>query len=284
MGKIYDALEKFQQDSKTAVAKSKGSIADYYGQKSDKNGPVELLKPIEMNERVDPKLVTLLDPQSIESEMFKILRGNILFPKTGKPPRSIMITSAVPGEGKSFVSANLAVSIAQNINEHVLLMDCDIRNPTIHRTMGLGEVAGLTEYLNRGLSLQSLLVRTEIAKLTILPGGRPPHNPSELLSSQGMSQLLEEVTTRYSDRYVIIDSPPPQLTAETAAIARQVDGIIIVVKYGGTPRSMVEELVDNLGKEKIIGCVMNWFDLRSSNYYGYGKYGKYHKYYQKLRD
>ena len=84
---------------------------------------------------------------------------------------------------------------------------------------------------------------------------------------------------RYGDRYVIIDSPPPQLTAETSAIARQVDGIIIVLKYGSTPRKMITELVETLGKEKIIGCVMNWYDLSQSTYFGYGKYGKYGKYY-----
>ena len=174
------------------------------------------------------------------------------------------------------MSTNLAVSIAQNINEHVFLMDCDIRKPSVHRSLGLGDVPGLTEYLADDMPLESLLVRTQVKKLTILPGGKPPHNPAELLSSQKMSALLKEVRERYGDRYVIIDSPPPQLTAETSAIARQVDGIIIVLKYGSTPRKMVGELVETLGKEKIIGCVMNWFDLSSSAYYGYGKYGKYY--------
>ena len=284
MGKIYDALEKFQESSKTSVAKSNGSIANYYDQTSSDDDVAKLLKPIKLDSQVDRKLVTLLDPQSIESEMFKILRGNILFPKSGKPPRSVMVTSAVPGEGKSFVSANLAVSIAQNINEHVLLMDCDIRKPTINKTMGLGPVSGLAEYLSGDQNLESVLVKTDIKKLTILTGGNPPHNPAELLSSRKMSLLLDEVTSRYSDRYVIIDSPPPQLTAETNAMARQVDGIILVVKYGSTPRAMVEELVDQLGKEKIIGCVLNWFDLRSSSYFGYGKYGKYSQYYGKKID
>ncbi|MBU4185667.1 MAG: exopolysaccharide biosynthesis protein, partial [Proteobacteria bacterium] len=95
--------------------------------------------------------------------------------------------------------------------------------------------------------------------------------------------LLEEVKTRYADRYIIVDSPPPQLTAETGAIARQVDGIIIVVKFGSTRREMVEDMLEKLGKEKILGVIINRFDIQSKNYgYGkYGNYGKYRKYYGK---
>lgn len=281
MGKIYDALEKSEKDKKPAVESIKGSVVDFYKDKGKKKDPVDLKSTIVINENVDKNLVTYLNPQSLESEMFKILRGNILFPAKGEPPRSILVTSALPGEGKSFVSTNLAVSIAQNINEHVLLVDGDIRKPSVHKYLGYDETKGLAEYLSEERPLSDVLLKTGVKKLSVLPGGRPPHNPAELLSSKKMSQLLEEVKERYSDRYIIIDSPPPQLTAETGAIARQVDAIIIVVKYGSTPREIVVELVETLGKEKIIGCVMNWFDMRSSTYYGYGKYGKYSKYYRK---
>ena len=129
--------------------------------------------------------------------------------------------------------------------------------------------------------MQQVFRKTEMDKLTILSGGRSPHNPAELLSSKKMSELLVEVKERYEDRYIIIDSPPPQLTAETSAIARQVDGVILVVKYGGTPKDLVTDLVEIIGREKILGCVLNWFDLKASSYYGYGKYGKYSKYYRR---
>ncbi len=281
MGKIYDALEKAQKERKPSVETSKGSVVQFYKEEIDELRPINLQQPLSANENVNQNLVTYLNPQSLSSEMFKILRGNILFPANGKPPQSILITSALPGEGKSFVSTNLAVSIAQNINEHVLLIDGDIRKPSVHRYLGFDETDGLADYLAEGIDLSSVLLKTDIKKLTILPGGRPPHNPAELLSSKEMSQLLIEVKERYSDRYIIIDSPPPQLTAETSAIARQVDGIVIVVKYGSTPREIVEELVETLGKEKILGFVMNWFDMRSSTYFGYGKYGKYSKYYRR---
>ena len=96
-----------------------------------------------------------------------------------------------------------------------------------------------------------------------------------------MSRLLQEVKYRYSDRFIVIDSPPPKLTAETSALSRQVDGVLLVIEYGRTSREMVSDLVKTIGKEKIIGIVLNKLDMRFANYYGLGKYKTYSKYYQK---
>lgn len=229
--------------------------------------------------QIDPHLVTYHDPTSVESEIFKILRTNILFPKTGVPPVSIMVTSAIPGDGKSFVAANLAISIAQGIENHVLLMDCDMRRSSIHRKFGFNDnVPGLSEHLSRGVPLHSLLKKTAVEKLTILPGGSAPDNPSELLSSQAMLQLFKEATNRYSDRFIIVDSPPPQLTAETTALANYVDGIILVVRYAATPKDRIMMLLEKMGREKVIGVVMNGYRVPTTERYGYGKYKKYGKY------
>jgi protein-tyrosine kinase len=225
------------------------------------------------NEKMDQNLVSFFNPQSFEAEQFKILRSNLLYPVTGNPPRSVMITSSMPGEGKSFVAANLAISVALNINRHVLLMDCDLRRPSIHSRFGFEDVPGLSDYLSNGVPLLDLLIRTFVDKLTILPSGQPPDNPSELLSSERMSELLAEATERYPDRLIILDSPPPALTAETSVLSRWVDGVIIVIKHGKTPRAGVSDVIDKIGKEKIIGAVMNNFEVYSSRYYGkyYGK-------------
>lgn len=279
MGKVFDALTKSSNENAISTNGPDASIENQMTLPSEENdGELDLAKPLYKQNQADTNLVTLLNPQSFESEQFKILRTNLLFPVSGKPPRTILVTSAVPGEGKSFVSANLAVSIAQNIEEHVLLMDCDIRRPSQHRSFGFDDVPGLSEYLSRRIPLSSLLLKTQVKKLSLLPAGTPPHNPSELLSSEPMSALVEEVKARYPDRYIIIDSPPPKFTAETAALARQVDGIVLVVNSGKTPRGLVEELVETLGKEKILGIVMNRFNFQGSRYYGYGKYGKYAAY------
>ena len=117
-----------------------------------------------------------------------------------------------------------------------------------------------------------------VEKLSLLPGGPIPTNPSELMSSDQMSEMLEEVKYRYSDRLIVIDSPPPGLAAETSFLARQVDGIVLVVEYGKTPRENVEELMDTLGSEKILGTVINYLDFHVTKRYGYGKYGRYGRY------
>ncbi len=296
MGKVYDALKKARKtdggESAPAPPVDRAYFSD--GEKSAAepalkkgNGDSSVNFKTEPGRRVsgyraDPNLVTMIKPRSFEAEQFRMLRTSILFPVSGNAPRSIMVTSAVPGEGKSFVSANLAVSIAYYVDKYVLLMDCDMRLPHINKYFGLGDAPGLSEYLSEGVPLSSLIVKSDVDKLSILPGGRPPPNPSELLASRRMSELLDEVETRFSDRYIIIDSPPPLLTSESSAIARQVDGIVIVVKYGHTAKSMVKELIDALGREKILGVVFNQSEMIALFNDQYGKYGKYGKYYKSV--
>jgi exopolysaccharide/PEP-CTERM locus tyrosine autokinase len=247
------------------------------------NKAVKIPRRIDEPNAVDNHLVSLLDPLSFEAEQFKILRTNLLFPVSGQAPRSILVTSTVLGEGKSFIAANLAVSIAQDIDRHVLLVDCDLRKPKVHIQFGFADVPGLSDYLTNGTALQDLLINTKLDKLSILPAGKPPPNPAELVSSEKMSALIEEVTNRYRDRIIIIDSPPPKLTAESSFLARQVDGIILVVSYGKTRRDDVKELIQKLGKHKVLGCIINRFDLRSLGYYGYKKYHQHGHYYSAKR-
>ena len=136
----------------------------------------------------------------------------------------------------------------------------------------------MSDYLAERRSLDSLLLKTTAEKLTLLPGGPIPPNPSELASSERMSAMLEEVKHRYQDRLIVIDSPPPGLAAETSFLARQVDRILLVVKYGKTPKEDVEDLMETVGSEKVLGVVINYLDMPMSRRYGYGKYGKYGRY------
>jgi len=227
--------------------------------------------------KIDKNIVCIKKPYSLETELFKILRGRILFPVSGKPPRSILITSATPGDGKSFTASNLAVALAQNIGEYVLLVDCDLRKPSIHKNFGFGQMNGLSEHLSNGTRLPNLLLKTSVDKLSILPAGIPPDNPSEILSSAKMANLIDELKSRYSDRYLIIDTPPLLLAPETNAIAKRVDGIILVVQCGHTPLNILEEVIQSLDKGKILGAVVNRYDMPSSRYYSYKKCSKYYE-------
>lgn len=196
-------------------------------------------------------LLTFNKPQSFESEQFKILRAKLA------SPCCILITSALMGEGKSFVSANLAASIAQTMDKYALLVDSDLRMPTLHHFFDVNLTPGLSNYLAGDIPLTETLRKTQIPKLTVLPGGEIPSNPAELLSSEKMAQLIDEIKTKYKDRYIIIESPPPLLMAEARVLSRHVDGVILVIAAGSTPRHLLNELVDAVGKEKIIGAVLN---------------------------
>lgn len=300
MGKIFKALEKKDQEAagnspdrrqyqeeyqgsirlENAAAPDEGlssgplsSPVSAFAAEKAADSEFKVIQP--QSVEIDPMLVAGLDPHSLESEQFRLLKNNILFPEKGVPPRCIMITSASPGEGKSFVAANLAISLAQNIDEYVLLMDCDLRAPNIHSMFGFDSPPGLSDYLSAARPLNSLLVKTFMEKLTILPAGRVPPNPSELLSSEQMRRLIHEVKSRYSDRYIIIDTPPPYLTSETGAIARQVDGIIVVIMQGKTRKKNVQDVIDAYGRDKILGAVYNHAKKPFGS--GYGKYD-YEKY------
>lgn len=277
MGKIYDALEKMNSERTSFEPPSRiGTTQEHEDTPPGEKDFRDMIAQVsDTQKRPDRDLVTLLDPRSFEAEQFKILRTSILFPATGTPPKVIMITSAVPGEGKSFVASNLAASISQNIDDHVLLMDCDLRLPTIHTFFGIEGRIGLSEYLSGGVELSSLFVKTGSNKLSVMTGGTPPANPSELLSSEQMSKLIQEVKTRYNDRYIIIDSAPPRYTAESSALAKYADAIVLVVSSGSTNRDAILELVNILGKDKILGVVLNRHNFRSSNLYDYGTGKKY---------
>ena len=276
MGKIFSALEKINNE-KLSVAGNISVAQDKSPQKEERKEPdVFLLDKSSFSDfqnqyKIDKNLVAWNKPQSVEAEQFKILRTNLLFPVSGKPPRSIMVSSLLSGEGKSFTSANLAVSIAQNINQNVLLMDCDLRKPSIHSMFGFDDLAGLSEYLLKDVALSSIITKTNIERLSIIPGGHVPDNPSELMSSKEMSDLIIEVKERYEDRILLIDSPPIRLTAEANVLARLVDGIVLVVKCGSTNRDLVLDLVNSIEKDKILGVVFNHFNNKASSYYGYGK-------------
>lgn len=226
---------------------------------------------------VDHSLVALLKPRSYEAEQFKILRTNLLFPESGRSARSILITSAAPGEGKSFVSSNLAVSLALDHDRKVLLIDADVRRSAIHKIFGLNGVEkGICDFLTDRVPLASLLVKTSLNNLLILPAGQLSHDPARLQSLERLPKLFEELDGNFSQFFIVIDSPPPKLAAETGVLARLVDSIVIVMKAGVTKKEYIEETIELVDKAKIAGIVFNWHENRMSNYKKYAKKREYY--------
>ena len=282
MSKLFNALKKSQsvndQPSPEPAPKKAIRIS---------NETVDALRldttatqlPVEVStlprDGLDSRLASFLEPGSLAVESFKILRAKILTMKSNSRLRTIMVTSPQPMDGKTIVATNLAISIAQGINEYVLLVDCDLRRPSLEGILGLNAHEGISEYLEKGTSVGPYLVKTPLSKLTVLPAGKPSPNPSELLSSEKTRRLFEELRGRYEDRYIIFDATPAQFAAEATFMASMVDGVLLVVRSGKTPRDSVLEAIENIDRNKIIGVVFN-ASIKSPEDYRY-----YNRYYQK---
>ncbi len=233
-------------------------------------------------ERWDARLRLASKPLSAASESFRKVRNAILHPPSGQPPRTILVTSAVPEEGKSFICANLGINLAQGLEQHCLLVDCDLRRPTLASLFGLPNDKGLSNYLRGETPLAALIHKTGQPKLSVIPSGPTVPNPAELLDSTVMQHTIMEMAARYPDRYLFFDSPPAQAAAETAVLARHVDAVILVVRWGKSGREQVKTLVESIGRDKILGVVFNAYQLSSldralykKGYYGYYGYGYY---------
>lgn len=224
--------------------------------------------------RWDERLVQATAVTGPVAESIRNLRTRILHPPSGRRPRSLLVTSASPQEGKSFICANLGISLAQGVDNHCLLVDCDLRRPAQHVLFGRGNRAGLSDYLQHRKNIPELLVPSGIDKLSLLPAGPSSINPSELLGSNTMSMLVDELVTRYDDRIVLFDSPPLHAASETAILAQHVDGVVLVVRYGLSRREYVQTLVEAIGREKIVGVVFNAFtsNLIDTTVFGYYQY------------
>ena len=208
------------------------------------------------------------------AEQYRMLRSQILFPPDRPVPKMTMVTSALPREGKSLVASNLAISIASCNRENVLLIDCDLRRPSLARCFAIEPSPGLTDYLQAQDELGNFLHKTLIEKLTLLPAGQSTENPSEILSSQRMTDFLSEIKRDYKDAHIILDSAPVRVAAETVVLSKSADSVLLVVLYGQTPREEIREALESIGKEKFVGVVFNNFAGKYTDKYYYDYYGR----------
>ncbi|MFH1487073.1 MAG: CpsD/CapB family tyrosine-protein kinase [Chloroflexota bacterium] len=201
-------------------------------------------------------LVTYSNPRSPAAEAYRQLRTNIQFSSLDKPMRTLLLTSTAPEDGKSTVLANLAVTIAQ-MDSTVILADCDLRRPSIHQLFGIKNERGLTSVLLDASPEQLPLQEVAVSNLRILPSGPLPPNPSELLSSRRMTQLIEQLKSQAD--YVLFDSPPVLAVSDAAVLATKIDGTILVIKAGQTRREMAQRAKATLEKVNahLLGVILN---------------------------
>jgi len=216
--------------------------------------------PLEGNKR----RITLLQPESFVAEQFRSLRGRIDAMSGKQAMRTIVVTSPNAGDGKTTAAINLATVTALSLGRRVLLVDCDLRKPKVHLALGLRPEVGLAEVLTGATSLGEALIRVEGMNLEVLAvRGRPP-NPSELLSSQNMRELVAEASKRY-DR-VILDTPAALGMPDAKAVAEIADGIVLVVRADVTSRRDVEASVELIDRRRLLGLLLNGAHMRQGRY------------------
>lgn len=242
--------------------------------------PVHIPPPVrELNERIrsdNPLLVTLNEPTAPVCEEYRKLKAALVKATQGESfENMIMITSSVPGEGKTVTSINLAISMAQEFDHTVLLIDADLRRPMVHNYLNIGQSRGLADCLTGQCDFAEVLIPTGIGRLSVVTAGCQVPNPVELFFSNRMKTLLEEIKHRYNDRYVILDTPPLLPFAETRSMAHLVDGVVLVVKEMLATQTNVKDAVEALKGCRLLGTVFNdtVMDQSVKGYYSYHHYG-----------
>ncbi len=231
------------------------------------------------NEAVE--LVTQTRPQSQMAESYRALRTSLLLSNLGAPPKVIMVTSARPQEGKTTTSINTAIVLAQK-GVRVLLIDADLRRPSVHKTLGMGPRSGLSNVLTGSATLpQTITASTILPNLFVLPAGTPPPNPAELLASSIMRDLIADLREMYD--HIVIDTPPTLSVTDAVVLSPSADATILVIRSGQTTKPALRRARDILVQVNahVAGVLLNAVDLRSPDYYYYYEYqGKYGQYYQ----
>jgi len=222
------------------------------------------------------EIIVHSNPKSNVAEGFRTIRTNLLFSSPDVEKKHILITSALPRDGKTLQSVNIAVSFAQ-MGKKVLLVDADMRKARLHEIFNLERSPGLSEYL---VGNESRPQPTEITGLEVLTAGRSSPNPSELLGSKRMKELLESERAKDDFDMIIIDSPPVLSVADAVILSAVADGVVLLVNAGSTPRPAIQRAIQQLSdvEAKLIGCVLNDMDFEKESYY-YSYYYRYKKYY-----
>jgi protein-tyrosine kinase len=218
------------------------------------------------------------------AEEFRIIKRPLIANAFGqgaprvKDGNLIMVTSSLPGEGKSFCAINLAISMAMEMDRTVLLVDADVARPRIPGYLGLHTDLGLLDVLrDKNLKLSDVLIKTDIAKLTILPAGRTYKRATELLASSAMTRLLEDIGNRYHDRIIIFDSPPLLATSEASVLATHMGQIVMVVEAEKTSQEAVQEALGHIQSCEVVSMLLNKATPSPGADYYYGYYGSYGK-------
>jgi len=223
-------------------------------------------KSLQVSVPAENRLVCLTDNESLAAENFRFLGVRLQQIRREQPLKKVLITSTIPQEGKSMISANLACTLARRTQQKTLLVEGDVRRPSLSHVFGLGRIPGICEWLEGERSLEKSIYYLDSPGLWILPAGSPAGNPLELLQSRRLSSLMDQVTAWFD--WIIIDSPPVLPLADTSVWTRLTDGILLVARQGTTEKRQLMRGLEALDRKKLIGAVLNCAkDAARSDYY-----------------
>jgi capsular exopolysaccharide synthesis family protein len=227
--------------------------------------------------------VILLNNYLSVSEAYRALRTSILLSAAGRPPKTVLITSGQPGEGKTTTVINTAISLAQ-LGSSVLIIDADLRLPSAHKGFSVKRTRGLSTFLSQDIPLDGMIQKLQIPNLYLLPCGPIPPNPAELISSEKMREMLEMLETRFD--YILIDSPPLMYVTDPLILSTLVEGVVLVVQGGKCTRDILRQSRQMLGSvsAKILGVVLNNVSSQHQKYYESAYYANYGSYTQRVPD
>ncbi len=219
---------------------------------------------------VNPLLVPLVDPNGSAAEQYKKLRS-LLIRKTNLKPfnNTLLVTSSVPGEGKSLTVMNLALSLARSADYSVVLVDTDLRNPQLHLMLNVKPEFGLVHYLRDGVPIEKVMHKVGLGNLCLIPAGEKILDPLELLTSKRMQMLMGELKNRYHDRYVLLDTPPILPFADLRVLGEMVDHVLFVCRQGYSNLAQIEEGLDIMSEFNLLGLICNDATLPKTNYGSY---------------
>ena len=256
MGKITSALKKAADDRLHRIEKiSKIKEQD------------QVIVQKMGSSKIDPRVITYFDPKALITEQYKILRTNFFSINKGRPPKTIVITSALHSEGKTITTLNLSVAMAQTIKRpKILLIDADMRRGLVAKYLGVEQSLGLSEVLSGQATLAQRLFNIDLENLTFLSSGAVPNNPTELLSSQSMKDLMDEVKNKFD--FIFIDTPPIIAVTDSGILGALVDGVIMVIQAGRTQRGVIKRASELLNQSHahLIGHVLTNIEYHLPEY------------------
>jgi capsular exopolysaccharide synthesis family protein len=295
MSRVFEALEKASKEKAVAIPRfgdrqalrepviSNSNKGRFETGRNGNDGPAvnsarswreraeEILFGRDLRSYKDFPLV-VLEKESPAADQYKILREQVRRLRLETGVRSLYITSPIKRDGKSMVAANLAAAMALDSGERVLLMDCDLRNPQIHHYFSMQRTPGITDYLTltSNENILNYVQDSFLPNLQVLPAGRFTGVAAELLATEKMTMMMDEIRRKFPEHQIIIDGPPVLSTPDPLVLGRRVDGILMVVRAGNTPRDCLSEAMEILKSDKIIGIVLNSAELgMTSKYYYY---------------